>query len=173
MASLEYLNNQLTECNLLIEKINSVRSELTNAYNQLEDATYIGNYYSIDNISADGNSISIQRNRLLDISNNLNNNISSISNTITSVKNRIIEEENRIKREENERLERERLERERLERERLEQERLEQEQVLKKQEPIQSTPKNVSKPVITQKKSSNNGKTVPDYGAWERERHRG
>ena len=168
MASLEYLNNQLTGCNLLIEKINSVRSELTKAYNQLEDATYIGNYYSIDNISADGNSISIQRNRLLDISNNLNNNISSITNTISSVKNQIIEEENRIKREENERLERERLEQERLERERLE-----REQIAKKQEPIQSTPKNVSKPVITQKKSSNNGKTVPDYGAWERERHRG
>lgn len=102
MASLEYLNNQLNECNALINKINGIRDELTKAYNSLENATNIGNYYSIDNLSADNNDIIRQRNNILAINNNLGNNISSINTTISSIKNQITEEENRIRREEEE-----------------------------------------------------------------------
>lgn len=100
MASLEYLNRQLNQCNALINKIDSIRGELMKAYQSLETASTIGMYYSVDNVSADGNDIEKQRSNILSIYNNFGSAVSSVNNTIASINRQISEEETRIETEE-------------------------------------------------------------------------
>lgn len=100
MDSLEYLDRQLNQCNALINKINSIRSELMKAYQSLETATTIGMYYSVDNVSADGNNIEKQRSNILAIYNHFGSIVSNVNNTISSINRQISEEKSRIKHEE-------------------------------------------------------------------------
>ena len=95
MPSLSYLYKRFDECSILVDKINSIRNELQKAAVSIEPAINIGCCYSIDNVSADGYNIKIQKENIFSIINNLDADISNINKILSSIKKQI-EEENKI-----------------------------------------------------------------------------